>query len=135
MDVWGGIQRPFRARSSLPGSEAYPVLCRPIDREPRVLVESIFPGRELRQVGMQDKGRGGFRGRRPWGFFPKPEMREDLSDHVLIFYAVIAVIANHLLALVGDVGAPVCVRHAQAGMAASHSRASKGLVRFRALDS
>ena len=38
---------------------------------------------------------------------------------------VITVVLDHLLAFVGDMGAPVCVRHAQAGMAASHSNASE----------
>ena len=41
--------------------------------------------------------------------------------------AVIVEVPNHLLALVGHMGTPVCVRHAQAGMAASHSRALKVL--------
>jgi len=36
-------------------------LCRPVDGEPRVLVEVVFPGRDLGQAGIQGNVRGQWR--------------------------------------------------------------------------
>ena len=47
---------------------------------------------------------------------------------------VVAIVSNHLFSLVGNMGTPVCVRHAQAGMAASQSSASKVLSFFPSLE-
>ena len=41
------------------------MLCRPVDRESLILVEFIFPGRDLGQAGIQDNVRGGVSD--PWG--------------------------------------------------------------------
>ena len=44
------------------------------------------------------------------------------------YITIIAIITGHLFAFIGHVGAPVCVRHAHAGMAANHSSASNTFV-------